>query len=331
VATTRAIPAISDVKFLRLAEGADAAALLRMLGGHAEVLKAEGQAGDGADPCGVWASGEVVMKVRRAGSFSETIKRAVGRSRGGRQWEGAVWLAGQGMGTVVPVGLAVGRSARGVVEVLFVPRVRGDGVLEGMAGGAGAKWSNGQMVKWSNGGGPGGGGEGDSAWSFAEEALVAEAVGRQVAEMVERGRYNRDHKPSNLMVRWGVGDRAGEAEVVVLDTVAVLPVRPKHATVPHAVRMLTSLVLEPLGCGCLPRRTVRMRALRAMLEEMWKRQGVKMGDAGQAGGAAEVDEGWLRGSMRALWVQVERRVREHGDPTPRVNPLASLERGIGVR
>jgi hypothetical protein len=116
-----------------------------------------------------------------------------------------------------------------------------------------------------------------------QEQALARAVGAQVAAF--GATYNRDHKPSNLIVT----REDGPPTIAVIDCVAV-------ADGADAERMFTSLVLEPLGCGCLPRRSLLARALAGYTPD--------------------------RDRRRTIWRDVARRVREHGDPTPKVNPLA---------
>jgi tRNA A-37 threonylcarbamoyl transferase component Bud32 len=126
------------------------------------------------------------------------------------------------------------------------------------------------------------------------DATLCNALGAQVGEMTrDASIFNRDHKPSNLVVH---RTPTGLVSIVLIDTVGVSRVRwsPNKA----AARMLASLVIEPTGCG-------------VALPDLYL-------DA--------LTLGWSGGDpCRAA--QMARAVHEivisHGDPTPRINPLAS--------
>jgi hypothetical protein len=116
---------------------------------------------------------------------------------------------------------------------------------------------------------------------------LAHAVGERTRAMLDAHLTNRDHKPSNIVVTG--------LDPVRLDLIDLVGVKPAGARGVDLVQPATSLVLEPLGCGVLPRASLRMRALCAL----------------------EPD----RDRRKRLWRAVEARVQAHGDPTPRDNPL----------
>lgn len=126
----------------------------------------------------------------------------------------------------------------------------------------------------------------------AQHAL-ARAVGRQIAQMGEL--LNRDHKPSNLII-------TGAAEVAIIDCEGI-----RRATIPGAARMFASLLIEPTGCGVRPRRALMMRTALAWLETETP-DGVEREDK--------------RAMLRTIFADVARVIAHHGDPTPRINPLA---------
>jgi hypothetical protein len=118
---------------------------------------------------------------------------------------------------------------------------------------------------------------------------LAVAAGELAATMVGNRLFNRDNKPSNLIVtilepgpRLAIVDCAG--------------VRKLTRSTGKLERMLASLVLEPRACGCLPRRTLMMRAA-----------------LGAAGGD--------RGRARTLFRRIAVQVAGHRGPGPRTNPL----------
>lgn len=123
---------------------------------------------------------------------------------------------------------------------------------------------------------------------------LARAAGALAAELARAGLMNRDLKPSNVIVRGGA--------LVLIDLAGVARASPGGARV--LAPMLASLVIEPSGCGVAIRRTDRSRAVRACVEAMGREL------------AAD-----RRLARRGLWRAVDARVRAHGDPTPKHDPL----------
>jgi hypothetical protein len=136
---------------------------------------------------------------------------------------------------------------------------------------------------------------------------VAEAIARQCFARARAGVFNRDHKPSNLVV---TGATPGGARVAVLDTVAVRRLgRPAGlTTVP-----LERLVLEAIGVGAAPRRTLVARFVREWVSGM------------ATGTPAE-----RRRARREVWRVFAARIAAHGDPTPIDNPCRPVSVGAGA-
>lgn len=128
---------------------------------------------------------------------------------------------------------------------------------------------------------------------FPALCALARAVGDQVRAVVATGRFNRDHKPSNIVP---VRDDANGAPRWTPAIVDVVDIRHDGARTGGA-RMLASLMIEPIGVRCPPSRTMRMRALK--------------------GATADAP----RAARKTAWRGVEQMINAHGDPTPRVNPL----------
>jgi len=124
--------------------------------------------------------------------------------------------------------------------------------------------------------------------SVRTQHALARAVGVQTREMLERGLFNRDHKPSNLIVTQLDPPKLALIDVVGVGAAGARAIEP--------VRPLASLVLESMGCGVRPRKTLLMRTLTAF----------------------EPDPA----ARKRLWKRVDSAVRAHGDPTPKDNPLA---------
>jgi hypothetical protein len=247
-----------------------------------EVSPTLGEGADAGDSGGGGAAAPVrcVMKVRRARSLVDRVRFLLRLSPLDREVFGAQMLAAMGVATAEPLAIGVARGSVGALQCVLTAVVDGDSLLELIA-------ARGRGVR--------------------REHEIADAVGVQVAHFFACGVYNRDHKPSNLIVTGGV-DGDGVPVIAVIDAAGV-----RRGKKPKS--MLASLVIEPLGCGCLPRRALMMRALRAYMGGVL------------AGMEAEAESGMARGVERAavkdLWRAVARMVAEHGDPTPRDNPLGS--------
>lgn len=217
---------------------------------------------------------EVVVKTQPSSGVLGAIRAALRLSRAWRQVRGAARLERAGIPTARA--LAVVR-ARGH-EHLILPALRGETVLSLIVGG--------DLPK-------------------TRAAGLARALGRQVARLDSIGLFNRDHKPSNLVVTGWAGD---DPTIAVVDTVAIQ----RRRALP---RMLFALLVEPLGVGAPPRRTERMRVLLAALDS--------------------VNPGLPRPARRAprdrWWAEIRAMLEAHGDPSPRVLPLRASENRSAAR
>lgn len=265
---------IERVRVVRVHRGEDASKWAAALGdgGWAQgssVLKADGASWVRR---GTLLRREVVVKCRELSAWAR-VKCALGRGKGDRHWRGAALLTGKGVSTARVLALVRARVDGRECELLVMEWVEGATLLRVMA-----------EVHAGRGLG------------VREQHALAREVGRQVAQMQEL--FNRDHKPSNLIVMEGVGPR-----IAVVDCEGV-----RRAAIPGAARMFASLVIEPTGCGVRPRRALMMRALRGWLDE--------------SGVAEEASAAERRGMLRMMWGDVARVIAHHGDPRPRVDPLA---------
>ncbi len=142
-----------------------------------------------------------------------------------------------------------------------------------------------------------------------QEHRLAEALGRLVSEYGFHATRNRDTKASNLIVREPPPDRPGSNSTApIVDWLVVIDpdLEPAGRSEKHP---LLSALAECVGTGCLPRRSVLMRVIWAIQEQ------ISVGDGNRVG-AAEV-----RAKRHAQWRQLEEQLVRHGDPTPRTNPL----------
>lgn len=248
---------------------------------EAVLLKADGAAR-------VWRAAmlgqDVVVKCWELSSFFGRIKAVFGGGRGERHWRGAAWLLAHGERTAEPLALAMeyggvphhepelgggaGHARRWPMQWLVMRALDGPTVLELMA---------------------------DPGVPVAEQHTLAAELGRQVDRIIQQGRYNRDHKPSNLIVEH-LDEKS--ARVAIIDCVAIN--RCARGNGLGALRMLSSLIIEPIGCGVRPRRGLMMRALRAF-----------------------VGVGPRNAVVAYWWERIGTHIAAKGDLRPRTNPLAS--------
>jgi tRNA A-37 threonylcarbamoyl transferase component Bud32 len=137
--------------------------------------------------------------------------------------------------------------------------------------------------------------------SVKEQHALAREVGRVLGAIEAGGRANRDSKPSNLFVLDGPGNKW--PRIAVIDCIAVRPL-PLVGRARALARMHASAVIEPMGCGIAIRRALLMSGLLATFSPMTRAR--------------------RRDERNRRWLAVRRIVEGHGDPTPRVNPLAGM-------
>lgn len=218
-----------------------------------------------------------------------------------RHWDSALWLTRHHVRTPAPRLLGSAHDGTGPVELLVLEFLPGQTLLERLADGL----------------------------SPAQAHRLAGALARQMTRLTRHGRYNRDHKPSNLLAideddRARPGDTPmlisdQDAQVALLDCVGLRTPRRRDPW-RGADRMLASMLIEPAGCGVHIRTTDRLRMARALLDAIWRGDGEDGPMPDELHGVRQRD--WMRASLRTLWRRVGQIVREHGDPTPAVNPLA---------
>lgn len=222
---------------------------------------------------------EVVVKCRVDRGLRAAIKRFARSSRGDRQWRGARWLLGRGLRSARPLALVRARVDGVPCELLILERLRGRSVLEHLASGD---------------------------LTTAQQHQVAGELGTLLASLIGSGRYNRDGKPSNLMV---VTDAGGHLRVATIDTVAI---RRSRSASGSLAAMLASLYIEPWGCGIPPRAALCARVILASVS----------GTTPAANPGPPEPSAGTRESFRRAWAASVHAVRAHGDPVPRINPLA---------
>ena len=243
------------------------------------------------DDAGVFAcllaGQDVVVKTMRLASVKDRFRASVGATRLGRQWAGAELLETIGVRTARPLALLRGFDDSGaIVETLVLERVVGKSLLEHLR---------------------------DKDLTADEVRSLTESMAVDLEAMWVRA-FNRDHKPSNLVVeRTDDGIRA-----VVVDTVGVRRLRGlASGSNAKRARMLASLWIEAVGVGHPP--TI-LEAYRLVCRAC---------DAPTPKGKRK--PGWARqrsfGFARTMWALASDIVRDHGDPTPKDSPFPDAPAG----
>lgn len=214
---------------------------------------------------------DAVIKCRAISRADDRLKLLLGAARGDRQWRGATWLASHGFATAQPFTLATAEVDGMLTELLVAEYINARSVLEHLA---------------------------SSDLTVREQHEVCRALARLLAGMIKQGRYNRDGKPSNLLVVRS----SGAIDVATIDTVAIRQSPSAHSKL---IDMLASLMIEPIGVGAAPRLALRARVVKEVVELLNR------------------DPSRRHVERLELWWHVSERVAHHGDPRPRVNPLSS--------
>jgi tRNA A-37 threonylcarbamoyl transferase component Bud32 len=209
---------------------------------------------------------DVVIKCWAMGPKAR-LQALIGGTRGMRQWRGAASLRKCGVATAWTWALLRGSLDGQRVECLVMEALQGKTVLQRLA---------------------------DGDLSVKQQHAVARALGEQVSGLAHQQVFNRDHKPSNLILV----DPGKSVSIAVIDCVDIQRGRfgPEE--------MLSSLLIESLGVGLRPRLAIRMRVAHACTRQ-----------------PPESFAGGHRHWLRQVWRKVEAIVRDHGDPTPHVSPL----------
>jgi tRNA A-37 threonylcarbamoyl transferase component Bud32 len=211
---------------------------------------------------------DVVIKSWRLGPTAR-LQSLFGATRAQRHWRGAALLRKAGIPTAWTWALLRGRLDGAPTECLVMEAVPGKSVLHRLA---------------------------DNDLSIRQQHAVAAALGAQIASLAKNLLYNRDHKPSNLIL---TDPGPASVAISVIDCVDIR----RGQFWPD--EMLASLLIETLGVGLAPRLALRMRVAHASTRNVPEH-------------LSHGQRAWLR----ETWRSASKLVRDHGDPTPRVNPLS---------
>jgi hypothetical protein len=210
---------------------------------------------------------EVVLKTERSGGLRNRLRIALANTRLHRHWNAALLLHATGaFPTARCHALLLWKAPDNTPFLtLVMEALPGQTLLQTMA-----------QIK-------------ARAITTRQQHRLAEAVANQTASLMRAKLYNRDHKPSNLIVT-----RLDPPELALIDVVGL---RSTGRASLHA--HCASLVIEAIGTGVLPRRALLLRALKTFLPD--------------------------REQRHAAWHAIALRIRDHGDPTPKDNPLVDKQ------
>lgn len=224
---------------------------------------------------------EVVLKSWEVRTIGDRLKAFARMSRADRHWRGAEWLLQHGLETADPFALVEERRRGGRRIWLVMAALRGKTVLQHLA---------------------------DGDLSVRQEHAVARELARIRQVMIAAGRFNRDFKPSNLIV---TDARPGRIRIATIDCVAIR--RIPRGDDQAALRMDASLFIEPLGVGRPPRAALACRFLVSVYEASLSPRGVP---------ESIVENVRATKPWKSSWARARDFIVAHGDPTPRINPLA---------
>ncbi len=224
---------------------------------------------------------EVVVKCRCLHTLSRRIKAALGFGHGDKHWRGAALLASKKILTAKPVVLFRARLDDRPVEVLVLEHLAGPTLLRVMDDAA-------------RGRGP----------SVRAQHAIADAAGATIPALLNARLWNRDHKPSNLIV---LDAESASPRIAIIDCVGIRRYGWMGVDEFQGEEMAAALVIEPTGCGCPPRRALWMRAVRAVLDRA----------------TIELPRNERHGALRGVFEEVSGMIDAHGDPRPKDDPLAA--------
>ncbi len=220
-------------------------------------------------------SRDLVLKTCRSKGVKGLLQGLSRSGRSHRQWQGSEWLRSIGVASPNCVAIVRGNRDGVSVETLVTEYVPGHTLL----------WQIARGVVHDDPESPG-------------SRAIAYAVGRDMAQIIKSGRYNRDHKPSNLVVTHAAPPIAS---ISTVDAVAILPVKLKDR-VDGIARMIASLLIEPMGSGHPMPPAFLRRIVESLAHEM-------------------VDAANVESWTHELTARAERLVESHGNPTPEHDPL----------
>ena len=221
---------------------------------------------------------EIVVKCRSLNTLSRRLKTRFGLGHGDKQWHGAEILQRIGVRTARPLAIASARTDDRMCEVLVLEYLRGKSLLE-------------VLNEVSHSIGP----------KVRQQHAITKSVIETTLAMLQTGVWNRDHKPSNLIVL--EGDQSAP-KIAIIDCVGIRE-GGVYGLENEPQASLACLVIEAIGCNCPPRRALWLIALKALISSN-----------------QTVANRSQERKLLAAWIHaIDSEVQAHGDPRPKVNPL----------
>lgn len=211
----------------------------------------------------------VVVKTLALDRVKDRLRARFGRTRLSRQARGAARLESCGVHAIQPYAIVRGLTGEGEpVEALVMPRAEGPTLLRAAL---------------------------DRTINPHTARELLDQIGADIAGMVRAGLYNRDHKPSNIILHT---DERGAIQPVLIDTADIRRCLAKGGTRMMA-RMLAKLRIETIGTSVPVSIAEQVRVARSAQRSSNR-----------------------SGSLRELLIEVQGIIDAHGDPKPRHDPLA---------
>ena len=209
---------------------------------------------------------EVVVKALALDRIVDRLRSLVRSTRHWRQARGATAVARAGLPVAGTHAVMRGVDPSGHrVEALVLERVEGPTLLRVAS---------------------------ERALSASDHRLLLDRVGEGVGQLVRAGRFNRDHKPSNIIV---ASDDDGTPRPTLIDTSDI-----RHSRGDRSMdAMLAKLLIEAIGTATEVPLKDRVRVARSALASSGQNR-----------------------TLRAVLESVDRVIEGHGDPTPKDDPLA---------
>ena len=224
----------------------------------------------------------LIVKSRSLTTLRTRLQHAVGLSRAARQMRGSRLLRAAALPAAPCLATATRITASQRLDVLVMELVPGTSLLHHLA---------------------------SSELTIPQQLVLADRMGSLVADLAHANLFNRDMKPSNVII-------APDHTPVIIDTVAIRTIRGGRARNTARVRMLASLLIEPIGCNVRPRGTLIYRVLRAECQTTLART------LGRAPDPSLHTRRVLKALIRTTAKRVHKLLSTRGPFEPMVNPLA---------
>lgn len=178
---------------------------------------------------------DIIIKARALGTLKRRLQSLLRTSHAHRQWRGSDLLKNKGFLSARPLVLANACMYNMPVEILILQHIPGPTLLEVMRDS-----SRGQGL------------------ALKEQHALAMAIGELLIDMCRARIWNKDIKPSNLIVTQFA---TKDPKLALIDSVAIHRCNWLGIDERETEQMLSDLLIEPIGSGCSPRKSLQYRVL----------------------------------------------------------------------